>query len=144
MWFIKLAPFVEIQLTTPSYAFFNTVVKSFSDNPLPSTLSTFVAFITICAALIGLLISLVLSTFDKPTCAFVITTAPICPLTEVTKSGGVNNSCQLAGFDAGKAVRIKVLFISVLTAISPVSAVDASMDACVATTKVSVIPKVGN
>ena len=56
-------------------------------------------------------------------------TAPVCPLTLRTASVGVSSSCQLARVEAPAVLRMKLLFRSVRTATSPISAVRASIAA---------------
>ncbi|MNJ56415.1 hypothetical protein D3C77_519590 [compost metagenome] len=71
------------------------------------------------------------------------TTAPVIPSTDCTASVGVSSSCQLARVEAPTTRRMKLLFRSVRTATSPISAVRASMAAWVLTTKVSVMAVAG-
>jgi hypothetical protein len=72
------------------------------------------------------------------------TTAHVCPFTDIT-SPLDNNTCQSASVDGLLSFNFtKVFDISVLIALSHVSAVSASIAASLATTKVCPIAKGGN
>lgn len=83
-------------------------------------------------------------TLPSPISDDVSVTAPVLPATLVTAEVGVNNSCQFARVEAPVVFSIKDLFKSVLTAISPTSAVRANIAVCEETTNVSVIANAGN